>query len=551
MEYKSEKKVYVVGHKNPDTDSICSAIAYANLKQKLSNGEEQYIAKRLGLINAETEYVLDRFHVEEPSYLTNVYLRVKNVDINKMDGIKANTSIKDAWEIMKEQNTFTLAITEDKKLQGVISTSDVAMSYMDVYDSCILARAKTQYNSLVKTLDGEIITGDGERIIERGKVVVAASSPDVMESTIEAGDVVLLGNRYEVQLCAIELEASCIIVCRDGQVTRTIKKLAEERGVIIITTPHDTYTAARLINQSIPVEYFMQKDGVKAFKTTDFVDDIKKDVVKDRTRDFPVVDAKNNFCGFISSRRLMDASKRQVILVDHNEESQAVDGIMDAEILEIIDHHRLGGLETVGPVYFRNQPVGCTATIIYNMYQENNVELDPTIAALLCSAIISDTLLFRSPTCTMVDQMVAKKLAEIAGIDMEELAKGMFRAGSNLKDKTAEEICFQDFKKFTVEDVTFAVGQINSMDVEELAYIKGVLLPYLEEVAASHKLDMVFFMLTDILTETTELLCYGKGAKEQVREAYDIAADVEDIKLPGVVSRKKQFIPKFAVSLQK
>ena len=549
MEYNSEKKVYVVGHKNPDTDSICSAIAYANLKQKLSKGE-QYIAKRLGLLNAETEYVLDRFQVEEPSYLTNVYLRVKNVDINKMDGIKANTSIKDAWEIMKEQNTFTLAITEDKKLQGVISTSDVAMSYMDVYDSRILARARTQYESIVKTLDGEIITGDATRIIENGKVVVAASSPDVMESTIEAGDVVLLGNRYEVQLCAIELEASCIIVCRDGHVTRTIKKLAEERGVIIITTPHDTFTAARLINQSIPVEYFMQKDGVKAFKTSDFVEDIKKDVVKDRTRDFPVVDTKNNFCGFISSRRLMDASKRQVILVDHNEESQAVDGIAEAEILEIIDHHRLGGLETVGPVYFRNQPVGCTATIIYTLYQENNVELDPTTAALLCSAIISDTLLFRSPTCTIVDEMVAKKLAEIAGINMEELAQGMFRAGSNLKDKSAEEICFQDFKKFTVGDVTFAVGQINSMDVEELSYIKGVLLPYLEEAANIHKLDMVYFMLTDILTETTELLCYGKDAKKQVCEAYDIPADVEDVKLVGVVSRKKQFIPKFVVSLQ-
>ena len=550
MEYSAEKKVYVIGHKNPDTDSICSAIAYANLKQKLSKGQ-QYVAKRLGLLNAETEYVLKRFQVEAPSLLSNVSLKVKNVDINKMNGIKADTSIKDAWEIMKEQNTFTLGITEDDKLEGVISTSDIAMSYMDVYDSRILARAKTQYKSIVKTLDGEVITGDVEQIIETGKVVVAASSPDVMESTIEAGDLVLLGNRYEVQLCAIELEASCIIVCRDGHVTRTIKKLAEERGIIIITTPHDTFTAARLINQSIPVEYFMKKDGITVFKTTDYVEDIKKDVVKDRTRDFPVVDKNNHFCGFISSRRLMDASKRQVILVDHNEESQTVDGIADAEILEIIDHHRLGGLETVGPVYFRNQPVGCTATIVYTMYQENNVELDPTHAALLCSAIISDTLLFRSPTCTIVDKMVAEKLAEIAGVNMEELAQGMFRAGSDLKGKTAEEICYQDFKKFTVGDVNFAVGQINSMDVEELREIKEILLPYLEEAARIHKLDMTFFMLTDILTETTELLCYGKGAKEQVREAYDLPADAEDIKLAGVVSRKKQFIPTFVVSLQK
>ena len=550
MKQNVKKKIYVVGHKNPDTDSICSAIAYANLKQKLSSGEE-YVAKRLGLLNAETEYVLERFHVEAPSLLSNVKLKVSDVDINQISGIKANTSIKDAWEIMKEKNVFTLAVTDDDKLEGVISIGDIAMSYMDVYDSHILATAKTQYKNIVKTLDGEVVTGDIDKFMKKGKVVVAASSPDVMEATIESGDVVLLGNRYEVQLCAIELEASCIIACRDGQVTRTKKKLAEDRGIVIITTPHDTYTAARLINQSIPVVNFKKKDGIKIFKTTEFVEDIKKDVVKDRTRDFPIVDKKDKFYGFVSSRRLMDASKRQVILVDHNEESQTVDGIADAEILEIIDHHRLGGLETVGPVYFRNQPVGCTATIIYNMYQENNVELDPTNAALLCSAIISDTLLFRSPTCTMVDEMVAKKLAEIAGVNMEDLAQGMFRAGSNLKDKTAEEICFQDFKKFTVGEVTFAVGQINSMDMEELGYIKGVLLPYLEEAARIHKLDMVFFMLTDILNETTELLCYGKGAKEQVREAYDLASDNEDIHLVGVVSRKKQFIPTFVVSLQK
>lgn len=550
METKKQKKIYVVGHKNPDTDSICSAIAYANLKQKLSKGE-QYVAKRLGLLNRETEYVLERFQVEEPSLLSNVNLTIKDVDVNQIKGIKANTSIKDAWSIMKEKNAYTLAITEEERLAGVISIGDIAMSYMDVYDNHILATAKTRYKNIVKTLDGEVVTGDEEQYVEKGKVVVAASSPDIMEATIEEGDVVLLGNRYEVQLCAIELGVSCIIVCKEERVARTIKKLAEERGIIIITTPHDTYTAARLINQSIPVEYFMKKDGIKIFKTSDFVEDIKEAVVKDRTRDFPVVDKKDRFYGFVSSRRLMDASKRQVILVDHNEQSQAVDGIEDAEILEIIDHHRLGGLETVGPVYFRNQPVGCTATIVYNMYRENNIELEQKMAALLCSAIISDTLLFRSPTCTIVDEMVAKELAVIAGIEMEELAQGMFRAGSDLKGKTAEEICFQDFKQFTVSDVKFGVGQINSMDAEELSDIKKKLLPFLEEAAYIYQLDMVFFMLTNIIGETSEILCFGKGAKEQIKEAFDLPEDTDEIDLSGVVSRKKQFIPTFVVSLQK
>ena len=544
------KSIYVMGHKNPDTDSICSAIAYANLKQKLSSGE-QYVAKRLGLLNAETEYVLDRFQVEAPGLLSNVYLQVKDVDVNRIEGIKADTSIKEAWAIMKEQHVFTLAITEGEQLEGVITTEDIAMSYMDIYDNRILSTAKTQYKNILNTVDGKVVTGDINGYFEKGKVVVAASSPDKMEATIEKGDLVILGNRYEVQLCAIELEASCIIVCQEGQVTRTIKKLAEERGIIMITTPHDTFTAGRLINQSIPVEHFMKKDGLTVFRTSDFVEEIKKHMAKKHTRNYPVLDKKDNFYGFISSRRLMDASKRQVILVDHNEISQAVDGIEEAEILEIIDHHRLGGLETVGPVYFRNQPVGCTATIIYNMYRENKVELDKTTAALLCSAIISDTLLFRSPTSTIVDEMVAKELASIAEIDMEELAQSMFRAGSDLKGKTAEEICFQDFKQFTVGELKFGVGQINSMDVKELGEIKEVLLPYLEEVAQMHKLDMVFFMLTDILGETTELLCYGKEARQQAIEAYGLPLETEDIKLKGVVSRKKQFIPTFVVSLQK
>jgi manganese-dependent inorganic pyrophosphatase len=273
-------------------------------------------------------------------------------------------------------------------------------------------------------------------------------------------------------------------------------------------------------------------------------------MAKKRMRDFPVLDKKGNFYGLISSRRLMDASKKRVILVDHNEKTQTVDGIEEAEVLEIIDHHRLGGLETLGPVYFRNQPVGCTATIIYDMYKENKIVPDKTTASLLCSAIISDTLLFRSPTATWIDQKAAEELAEIAELDMEELAQNMFQAGSNLKGKTAEEICFQDFKQFTVNDLKFGVGQINSMNPEELAEIKEILLPYLERAALRQKVHMVFFMLTNIVEESTELLCYGKGAREQVIEAFDLTADTTDIILQGVVSRKKQLIPTFVVSLQ-
>ncbi len=548
MENKKKKKIYVVGHKNPDTDSICSAIAYASLKRKITN--DDYHARRAGLLNEETQYVLERFRVDPPKLLANVYLQVKDVEINRTPGISSNTSIKEAWSMMKKKNLFTIPVTEGQKLEGVITTTDIATSYMDVYDSHILAEANTQYQNIVNTLEGELIAGDVKSHFSKGKVVVAASSPEMMETFIEEGDLVILGNRYEVQLCAIELNASCIIVCRGVQISRTIKKLAEERGIVVISTPHDTFTASRLINQSIPVRHFMETTGLTIFHTNDYVEEIKHDMAKKKNRDFPVLDKKGNFYGLISSRCLVDATKKRVILVDHNEKTQAVDGIEEAEVLEIIDHHRLGGLETLGPVYFRNQPVGCTATIIYTLYKENQVIPSKTIASLLCAAIVSDTLLFRSPTSTWIDEMTARELAKIAELDLEELALNMFQAGSNLKGKTAEEICFQDFKKFTVNDVRFGVAQINSMNKDELKEIKAIVLPYLERAALKQKLDMIFFMLTNIVDESTELLCYGKNAKEQMLEAFDLPHDIEDVVLSGVVSRKKQLIPTFVVSLQ-
>lgn len=548
MENKKKKKIYVVGHKNPDTDSICSAIAYASLKRKIT--DDDYHARRAGQLNEETQYVLERFQVDPPKLLANVYLQVKDVDVNRTPGISSNTSIKEAWTMMKRKNLFTIPVTKGQKLEGLITTTDIATSYMDVYDSHILAEANTQYQNIVNTMDGELITGDPQGYFSKGKVVVAASSPEMMETFIEEGDLVILGNRYEVQLCAIELNVSCIIACRGVKISRTIKKLAEDRNIVVISTPHDTFTASRLINQSIPVKHFMQTEGLTVFHTNDYVEEIRHDIAKQKTRDFPVLDKKGNYYGLISSRCLVDSSKKKVILVDHNEKTQAVDGIEEADVLEIIDHHRLGGLQTLGPVYFRNQPVGCTATIVYSLYKENQVVPSKTIASLLCAAIVSDTLLFRSPTCTWIDQITAKELAEIAELNMEELALNMFQAGSNLKGKSAEEICFQDFKQFTVNDVRFGVGQINSMNQDELDEIKGILQPYLEKAALKQKLDMIFFMLTNIVEETTELLCSGKNAKEQMLQAFDLPSDIEEIRLNGVVSRKKQLIPTFVVSLQ-
>ena len=548
MEMNKSGKVYVVGHKNPDTDSICSAIAYANLKRILTG--EEYIAKRTGEISEETSYVLKKFQVEAPPLLTNVNLQVKDMDIHRVQGVPGNLSIKEIWKMMKEANMKSMPITRDEHLEGMITIGDIATSYMDVYDSRILANARTQYRNINHTLDGEMITGNEHGYFVKGKVVIAAASPDLMEDFIEKDDLVIVGNRYETQLCAIEMDASCLVVTQGSKVSKTIRKMAEEREIVIISTPHDTFTAARLINQSIPVKYFMTKDNIVGFRTNEMLDEVKEVMTKKKYRDFPVTDKKGRFVGFISRRRLMTARKKRVILVDHNEKTQAVDGIEEADILEIIDHHRLGNLETIGPVFFRNQPVGCTATIIYQMYQENGVEIDSTTAALLCSAIISDTLMFRSPTCTPLDKMTAELLAQIADINIEEHAMNMFDAGSNLKGKTAEEICFMDFKQFAVNQMTFGVGQINSMNQEELDAIKEKVSGCLETLREKHGLDMIYFMLTNIIEESTELLCCGHGAKAIVIGAFDLSEDEEKALLKGVVSRKKQLVPALMSQIQ-
>ena len=545
---KRKEKIYVIGHKNPDTDSICSAIAYADLRQKVTG--QVHEAKRAGHVNDETAYVLDRFGVEAPKLLTDVRLQVRDLDIHEMPGLKPNASIRDTWERMRQEQAKTLPIVKDDELVGVVSTGDIAKSYMDVYDSEILSKARTQYRNIVKTLDGTMITGNEHGYFMRGKVAIGASSPNLMEEFIEKDDLVILGDREEAQACAVNIDASCMVICKDAEVSPKLIQKAKEQSIVIIQTPYDTFTTARLINQSIPVKFYMTSGPLTMFRMNDYVDDIKDIMAKKRFRDFPILDRHGRFRGFISRRRFLGASKKKVILVDHNERSQAVDGIEEAEIIEIIDHHRLGDIETVSPITFRNQPVGCTATIINQMYEENEIEVPREIAGLLCGAIISDTLLFRSPTCMPLDERTAKKLAKISDIDLEQMAQEMFNAGSNLKGKSAEDICFQDFKQFTVNDTIFGVGQITSMSKEELAAIRDMMTEHLPKVLEAHNLNMIYFMLTDILAESTELLCVGTGARGIALSAFDLPDNAKSLILKGVVSRKKQLIPVLVETMQ-
>ena len=555
MGEKISRKTIVIGHKNPDTDSICSAICYANLKRCVTG--ENYQPGRAGAVNEETQFVLKHFNVEAPEIIENVKTQVRDIEIRETAGVKKNLSLKKAWNIMQEANVVTIpAVTEEGLLEGLITVGDIAKSYMNVYDSSILSKANTQYANIVETLEGAMIVGDETSYFNEGKVLIAAANPDMMEYYISRGDLVILGNRYESQLCAIEMDAACIIVCEGAAVSMTIKKLAQEHGCTVMTTPYDTFTAARLVNQSMPISYFMKTEALITFEMDDYIDDIKDVMASKRHRDFPILDKNGRYRGMISRRNLLGAKGKRIILVDHNEKSQAVEGMESAEILEIIDHHRLGTVETIAPVFFRNQPVGCTATIVYQMYQENRVEIEPWIAGLLCSAIISDTLLFRSPTCTDVDKRAALHLAEIAGVEVESYAASMFAAGSHLKGKTDVEIFYQDFKKFSVGKVSFGVGQISSLNAGELEELKDRMLPYMAKAREEHGMDMMFFMLTNILTESTELLCEGQGAEQLIAGAFrtysEEGAGVKDhvVSLPGVVSRKKQLIPGIMLAVQ-
>ena len=543
------KSTIVIGHKNPDTDSICSAICYADLKHKLTG--EEYIPCRAGELNSETEYILKTFKVEAPKLIESLEPRVSDVQFREIDGIEPRVSLKNAWEHMRDHNIQTVPIlTKRRKIKGIVTLGDQARFYMEDQDARVLSRAKTPYSNIAETLQGEVVVGDPDDCFSRGKVVVAAANPDVMEDFIDENDMVILGNRYESQLCAIEMNAGCIIVCLGAKVSKTITKIASEKGCTVIVTPLDTYTVAKLISQAIPVGYIMRKDSIITFGVDDLVTDVKTAVSKLRIRYFPILDNDDRYVGMISQRNLLDIDRQKVILVDHNEKGQAVDGIRSAEVIEVIDHHRIDSVETMNPIYFRNQPLGCPATIITMMYRENAVEIEPKNAALLCSAILSDTLMFRSPTCTPLDEAAARDLASIAGIDVEEHAMAMFNAGSKLSKKSPDEIFHLDCKSFRAEPFAITVSQVTSVSRKELKKVKEKLLPYMESLLPNSGADMLFLMLTNIIDESTELLFVGQGAKGYVESAFDREATASSVELPGVVSRKKQVLAPLITAIE-
>ena len=544
-----KRKIIVTGHKNPDTDSICSAIAYADIKNRGSNSHD-YEARRAGEISTETKYVLDRFGVSVPKYIGDVSAQVRDMEIRFTPGVSRDLTIQKAWKIMGESGAVTLPITEDDHVIGVITKGDIAQSFMDMQDNFFLSRSRTKFSDIAETLHGRIVVGDGSRRFDSGKVLVGAAIPERMQQVVDENDLVILVDRYENHMAALDKKAGCLILCLGAEADDETKKKAEEIGTVIIETELDTFTVTREINKSVPLEAVMIKDDITTFKTDDNIDRVRATMATLRHHAFPVVDSRDRYVGTVSRRNLLGIRKKEVILVDHNEKSQAVDNIDDAEILEIIDHHRLGTLQTLQPIFFINQPVGCTATILYQMYVEKGLEISPAVAGLLCAAIISDTLMFRSPTCTIQDKMAAGALALIAEIDIESFAEDMFKAGADLNDKSAEEIFYQDYKKFTFGTRGFGIGQISSMSEDELEHIKERVQPLLRHECGKNGVSMVFFLLTNIKRSSSEIICAGENSDEILTTAFRDAKRTDcGYEVEGLLSRKKQMIPAFMKAL--
>ncbi len=542
--------VKVIGHRNPDTDSICAAISYSRLKN-IIDPDRSYKPCRAGQLNRETAFVLERFGAELPQLYTDVSPQVRDVDIRLAEGVDGDMSLRQAWERMRDQNLDTLCVVDkENNLLGLITVKDVATANMDGVDPYILAKSETSFGNVIETIDGKVLVGESEGKTVSGRIIVGAGSSEMMERAIKKGDVVIVSNRSESQLTAIEMEAGCLVVGMDSKVSKTIRMLAEENSCLIISTPLNTYATGQIISQAAPIRYYMLKDGLMTFNLNTSVESATKIMGSVRHRYFPVLGDDGKYLGVVSRRNLLNMHKKQLILVDHNEKTQAAEGLEDAEVLEIIDHHRIGSLETDNPVYFRNMPVGCTCTIIYQMYQENGVEIDPQTAGLMLSAILSDTLMFRSPTCTPLDERTARTLAQIANVDLESYADEMFEHGGDISGETAEQIFGSDYKVFNSGLYHFGVGQGSYMSEKNRKAAEALVGPYLETAREKQGLDFIFYLFTDVRSSSSDLLMCGKDAESIIARAFETEVADNMAVLPGVLSRKKQFVPRLIDTLK-
>jgi len=528
--------IYVTGHKNPDSDSIISAIAYASLRN--AAGDRRFVSARIGEISDETQRILDRFGFEPPARLKSLRTQVRDLSFDRPPIISGAATVRRAWELMQQDGgtDFALPVTDDEgKLYGMLTAGDIAQYDMRFVDEVRLL--DVPLFNLLSCLDGQLWGEHGEITNLNGQLIIALPKTEDAKIKFPAGSVIVTGNRPETILAAFNEEASCVIVCGGTLDPGVLEHCA---GAAVITTPYDAYRACRLIVQAEPVSRICSTDDITAFKLDDFVDDVREATLKSRYRGYPILDAEGVVLGTLSRYHLLRPNRKKVVLVDHNEISQSVPGLDQAEILEIIDHHRLADVQTGSPIYVRNEPVGSTCTIITSMYQERGIMPGPKLAGLLAAGIVSDTVAFKSPTCTERDRIAAERMARLAGESLEELGQFIFTSHV-MDDADLPQLLFNDFKQFQIAGHTMGIGQVTSINSAALKVHSRELLVLMERVRMERGYDMLLLMLTDVLREGTELLIAGD--LETASQAFNMEIEDGHVFLPGVVSRKKQIVP--------
>ena len=527
--------IYVTGHRNPDTDSIVAAIAYAALRNAL--GDWEYVPACLGQVSDETMRVLNKFGFEPPMRLFNVYTQVKDLDYEKPQTLYRTVTVGKAWNALQGLNSASsVAVTNsDGTLYGMLSWDDLARFHMGLVTSSYLR--PTPLFNVISTLEAKVLNDVGrESDMISGEVVIAL--PQRREQLLfhKPESIVICGDQPDMIRRALELNVNCLILC-ETELPEEVRDI--ETTTTILMTPYDAYRTLRLIFQSAPVERVCQTSDITAFHLDERLDDVRNMVMNKRDHCYPVLDEKEKVVGILTRKHLLQPKRKRVVLVDHNEASQSVAGLEEAEILEIIDHHRLADIQTLNPIYFRNEPVGSTNTIIAGMFQERGLFPSESLAGLLAAAIVSDTVMFKSPTCTERDKVVAERMARIAGVSLKELGKEIF--SSSHDGKTIKELLMSDFKEFHIAGHSFAVAQITSVDTTDLFLRREEFLQAMSAVAGEKEYDMLLLMLTDVLMDGTWLLFVGD--EETIRDAFSIQPREGAVFLPHVMSRKKQVIP--------
>ena len=528
--------IYITGHRNPDTDSIVSAMAYAGLKNAL--GQREYQAARLGQVSDETQAVLGRFGMKPPQLITNVRTQVRDLDYDTPPVLAAGATISRAWRLMQADKISVLPVAnEDGTLHGMLSAGDVAnYDMLSVYDPVV---AEIPVYNLLSVLEGRILNDSGHMKDEiSGKVVIAL--PTCRENLLFSNPdhIVVCGDQPDMIRRALEIGVNCIIVCQ-AEVPQEL--LDTKQDTCIISTPYDSYQAVRLIWHAMPISHVCKNRDLVSFHLDDYIDDVKDTVLKSRFRAYPILDAEERVVGMLSRFHLLRPRRKQVILVDHNEMSQSVAGLDQAEILEIVDHHRLADIQTKNPIRVRNEPVGSTTTIVACMYQEKGLMPTTKMAGLMAAAIVSDTVMFKSPTCTQLDIDVANRMARIANVSLEELGTAIFAASCG-DDKSVESMLRTDYKEFQIAGHNLAVSQITCMDSDRLLERKEDFLKEMREIRKKKRFDTVVLMITDVLLDGTQLLFVGD--EDTICQAFNIKDGAENCAfLPKIMSRKKQVIP--------